>query len=266
VGAERDGVNVGVETMAKDEPGDVVVGINAVKTLMERDPRKVDGIWLAQDRYDPRLTHLRQLAEALGVRWRAVSRERLDQLAGEARHQGVAARMVVTAPGSEAELMERLPALDHPPLLLVLDGIEDPHNLGACLRSADGAGVDAVIVPQDHSCPVTATVRKVACGAAENVPFYRIKNLARTLANLREQGLWIAGLAEDGNQELYATDLTGPMVLIMGAEGKGMRRLTREACDYLLRIPMHGAVPSLNVSVATGLCLYEARRQRSITK
>jgi len=252
--------------MAADESGDIVVGINAVKTLIERDPRRVDGIWLAQDRYDPRLTHLRQLAESLGVRWRAVSRERLDQLAGDARHQGVAARMVVTPPGSEAELLERLAALDHPPLVLVLDGIEDPHNLGASLRSADGAGVDAVIVPRDHSCPVTATVRKVACGAAESVPFYQVKNLARALERLREQGLWIAGLAEDGEQELYAADLTGPMVLIMGAEGKGMRRLTREACDYLLRIPMLGAVPSLNVSVATALCLYEARRQRSVRR
>jgi 23S rRNA (guanosine2251-2'-O)-methyltransferase len=163
----------------------------------------------------------------------------------------------------EELLFEQLSALDHPPMLLVLDGVTDPHNLGACLRSAEAAGVDAVIVPKDKSADLNATVRKVACGAAETMPFVRVTNLARTLEKLKQQGIWLYGTAGEAAQSVFEVDLKGPVALVMGAEGKGMRRLTREHCDYLVNLPMAGAVSSLNVSVATGICLFEAVRQRA---
>jgi 23S rRNA (guanosine2251-2'-O)-methyltransferase len=155
-----------------------------------------------------------------------------------------------------------LDGLDHPPLLLILDGVTDPHNLGACLRTADAAGVDAVIAPKDNSAPLNATVRKVACGAAEVVPYIQVTNLARTMKDIQGRGIWITGTAGEAEQSVYQANLTGPVALVMGAEGKGMRRLTRENCDYLINLPMAGSVSSLNVSVATGVCLFEAVRQR----
>jgi len=165
----------------------------------------------------------------------------------------------------EPMLDELLDRSEAPPLLLVLDGVTDPHNLGACLRTADAAGALAVIVPKDKSATLNATVRKVACGAAEVVPLVAVTNLARTLEKLQKRGVWIVGTAGEASQELYSQDLSGPIALVMGAEGKGMRRLTREHCDYLVRLPMAGSVSSLNVSVATGVCLFEALRQRRAT-
>ena len=164
---------------------------------------------------------------------------------------------------NEDDLFTLLESLHEPPFLLVLDGVQDPHNLGACLRSADAAGVHAVVAPKDRSVSLTETVRKIACGAAENLPFVTVTNLARTLKHLKEAGLWLVGTADESEQSLYDIDLTGPLALVMGAEGKGLRRLTRVTCDFLVHIPMAGTVECLNVSVATGVCLFEAVRQRT---
>jgi 23S rRNA (guanosine2251-2'-O)-methyltransferase len=188
-------------------------------------------------------------------------RRELDEWA-EGVHQGVVAEVSPSQVWGEAMLEELLDRREGPPLLLVLDGVTDPHNLGACLRTADAAGALAVIVPKDKSATLNATVRKVACGAAEVIPLVAVTNLARTLEKLQQRGLWLVGTAGEAEQELYQQDLTGPTVLIMGAEGKGMRRLTRDHCDYLVKLPMSGSVSSLNVSVATGVCLFEAVRQR----
>ena len=181
----------------------------------------------------------------------------------EGVHQGVVAEVSPSQVWGEAMLEELLDRSEGVPLLLVLDGVTDPHNLGACLRTADAAGALAVIVPKDKSATLNATVRKVACGAAEVIPLVAVTNLARTLEKLQQRGLWLVGTAGEAEQELYQQDMTGPTVLVMGAEGKGMRRLTREHCDYLVRLPMAGSVSSLNVSVAAGVCLFEAVRQRA---
>lgn len=201
-------------------------------------------------------------AEKAGVRPQPAARETLDRLSGGVAHQGIVLRVEPASPLDESDLEGLLSTLDGPPLLLVLDGVQDPHNLGACLRSADGAGVHAVIVPRDRACGLTPAARKVASGAAESVPLVQVTNLARTLRGLQQQGIWLVGLAGEAEQELYAVGLDGPLALVLGAEGHGLRRLTRELCDYLVRLPMLGAVDSLNVSVATGVCLYEALRQR----
>ncbi|MBS0395808.1 MAG: 23S rRNA (guanosine(2251)-2'-O)-methyltransferase RlmB, partial [Proteobacteria bacterium] len=185
-------------------------------------------------------------------------------LAGGGVHQGVVARVAPLAPLAEDELLMRLGGGTRPPLLLVLDGVQDPHNLGACLRTADGAGVDAVIVPRDRASGLTAVVRKVAAGAAETVPFTQVTNLARFLRALKEQGVWVVGADGEAEALHTAADLTGPVALVLGAEGTGMRRLTREQCDLVVRLPMLGAVESLNVSVAAGVLLYEVLRQRGV--
>jgi len=190
-----------------------------------------------------------------------VKKHFLDEKA-QGNHQGVAARAKPVQAKGENELLSQLDALDGAPLLLVLDTITDPHNLGACLRTADAAGVHAVIAPKDKAVGITATVSKVACGAAESVPFYQVTNLARTLKELQDRGIWLFGTAGEASESVYKTDLKGPIAIVMGAEGKGLRRLTREACDHLIHIPMAGDVSSLNVSVATGVCLFEAVRQR----
>jgi 23S rRNA (guanosine2251-2'-O)-methyltransferase len=187
----------------------------------------------------------------------------LERIAGEGRHQGVVARLKGSGTWDERDLDELLHGLEDAPFLLILDGVQDPRNLGACLRGADAAGVHAVIVPRDRSAGLSPTVSKVACGAVERVPLVRVTNLARTLKRLREQhGVWLVGTSGDAEQSLYALDLRGPLGIVMGAEGEGMRRLTREACDHLVHLPMRGGVESLNVSVASGICLYEALRQR----
>lgn len=240
-----------------------IYGVHAVEALLRHHPRRVKQLWLAEGRQDPRAQVLLELARQARVPVGQRERRELDEWA-EGVHQGVVAEVSPSQVWGEAMLDELLDRCEGPPLLLVLDGVTDPHNLGACLRTADAAGVQAVIVPKDKSATLNATVRKVACGAAEVVPLVAVTNLARTLEKLRQRGLWTVGTAGEVEQELYGLDLRGPTVLIMGAEGKGMRRLTREHCDYLVRLPMAGSVSSLNVSVATGVCLFEAVRQRRL--
>ena len=262
-----------------------IVGIHAVSELLRRHPEDVHELLLQQERSDQRIDDVRALAQELGLVFKLVPRAELEKrIAGDSNkavksegrqvdkragksdspvHQGVAAlcqwRDTVK---DEAFLNVLLDKLPHPPLLLILDEVTDPHNLGACLRTADAAGVDAVIVPRDNSATMNLTVRKVASGAAEKVNLVAVTNLSRTMAALQQRGIWISGAAGEATQSLYEADLTGPRALVMGSEGKGLRRLTREHCDFLIAIPMAGAVSSLNVSVAAGVCLFEAIRQR----
>ncbi|MHA7817590.1 MAG: 23S rRNA (guanosine(2251)-2'-O)-methyltransferase RlmB [Pseudohaliea sp.] len=245
-----------------------VYGIHAVEALLARDPASIVRLQVQRGREDRRVAALLAAAEAAGVAIHRVPRSALDRLV-QGRHQGVVAELIAGPAGldktlaREADLWVHLDALDHAPLLLVLDGVTDPHNLGACLRSADAAGVDAVILPKDKSASVTPVVRKVACGAAETVPLHAATNLARVLKGLKERGIWLYGTAGEAGSSLYAQDLTGPVALVLGAEGAGLRRLTRAHCDFLVHLPMAGAVSSLNVSVAAGVCLFEAVRQRA---
>jgi len=243
----------------------VAYGIHAVRALLLRHPQRVRRVWTTATGRDSsaRLDELRALAQQAGVTISVADHAELDRLAEGERHQGAVAEIVPRAGDPETQLEEALEALGaSPALLLVLDGVTDPHNLGACMRSADAAGVAAVIVPRDRAAGLTPVVRKVAAGAAESVPLVAVVNLARTLRELRDRGLWLVGTADDAPRTLYDVDLTGPTVLVMGSEGEGMRRLTREACDELVSIPMAGAVESLNVSVAAGVTLFEALRQR----
>ena len=240
---------------------ETIYGVHAVEALLRHHPKRVKQLWLAEGRQDPRVQTLVQLAEAARIPVGARDRRELDEQI-EGVHQGVVAEVSPSQVWGENALEEILARSETPPLLLVLDGVTDPHNLGACLRTADAAGVQAVIVPKDKSATLNATVRKVACGAAEVVPLVAVTNLARTLEKLQKLGLWVVGTAGEATQEIYDLDLRGPTVLVMGAEGRGMRRLTREHCDYLAKLPMSGSVSSLNVSVATGVCLFEAVRQR----
>ena len=238
-----------------------VIGIHAVRNLLQQDS-DVKRLCIQSGREDRRIAELVKLASTAGIPVEKMPRKELDQLV-EGRHQGVVARAVFPESSwHERDLRRLLEELDHDPLLLVLDEVTDPHNLGACLRSADAAGVDAVIIPKDRSAPLNMTVRKVASGAAETTPLLAVTNLSRTLKELKELGVWLCGTAGEAEKTLYQQDLTGPLALIMGSEGKGLRRLTQETCDFLVAIPMVGTVSSLNVSVATGVCLFEAARQR----
>ncbi len=243
----------------------LIFGLHAVEAALKRDPAGIEQLWFDAQRKDRRLQKLVVLAENQGVRPHWVSKNELDKLLPEqVRHQGVAARVRGVAEYNEHFLEQLLVGLQESALLLVLDGVTDPHNLGACLRSADAAGVHAVIAPRDRACGLTPVVRKVASGAAESVPFVQVTNLARTLKGLRDAGVWVIGTAlEEASASLFQTRLIGPVALVLGAEGKGLRRLTRDSCDELIFIPMVGTVQSLNVSVATGVCLFEALRQRS---
>ncbi|WP_339906878.1 23S rRNA (guanosine(2251)-2'-O)-methyltransferase RlmB [Pseudomonas guineae] len=238
-----------------------IYGVHAVEALLRHHPKRVKQVWLAEGRNDPRVQVLLVLAADARVAVGQCERREMDSWV-EGVHQGVVADVSPSQVWGEAMLDELLDRTEGAPLLLVLDGVTDPHNLGACLRTADAAGALAVIVPKDKSATLNATVRKVACGAAEVIPLVAVTNLARSLEKLQQRGLWIVGTAGEAEMDLYDHDLTGPTVLIMGAEGKGMRRLTREHCDYLVKLPMAGSVSSLNVSVATGVCLFEALRQR----
>ncbi|MCB1663218.1 MAG: 23S rRNA (guanosine(2251)-2'-O)-methyltransferase RlmB [Pseudomonadales bacterium] len=245
------------------ETKSLVYGFHPVQALLQRSPERIEQLWVQNDKFNSRIRQLLKVANHKQVPVLQVEREELDTLV-DGNHQGVAARCAARQEFDEGYLEDLLDNLELAPLLLVLDGVTDPHNLGACLRTADAAGVNAVIVPKDNSAPITSTVSKVSSGAAETLPFVRVTNLARTLKWLQARGLWITGAAVDESaQVLYCADLTGPRVLVMGSEGKGMRRLTRETCDELVYIPMAGEVSSLNVSVATGVCLFEAVRQRS---
>jgi 23S rRNA (guanosine2251-2'-O)-methyltransferase len=246
-----------------------VYGIHAVDSLLRRHPESVHRLLLQSDRNDKRITGLLELARNQGVAVTREPRAALDELV-DGRHQGAVAQLRGGAPQAlasnlwrEAELLQVVEDKGGPVLLLVLDGVTDPHNLGACLRSADAAGVDAVVVPRDNSADLTPVVRKVACGAAEVVPFVQVTNLSRALQALKARGVWLFGADGEAEKSLYDSDLTHSLALVMGAEGAGMRRLTKEQCDYLVHLPMAGSVSSLNVSVATGIALFEARRQRT---
>ncbi|MBD3610728.1 MAG: 23S rRNA (guanosine(2251)-2'-O)-methyltransferase RlmB [Gammaproteobacteria bacterium] len=241
----------------------IIHGIHAVSANLEYDREHLQEVFRDKERRDQRLEKLVAALKQSDVVIHDVSRRELDKMAGsDNRHQGIVARVLVPPTLNEKDLDQLLDRLEHSPLLLILDGVTDPHNLGACLRTADACGVDAVITTRDKAVGLTATARKVSSGAAETVPFVQVTNLVRTLKDIQQRGIWIAGTAGEEATDLYATDLKGPMAIVMGAEGKGMRRLTREHCDLLVRIPMLGTVESLNVSVATAVCLYEALRQR----
>ena len=241
-----------------------VFGLHAVQALLDRHPKRIKRLLLQAGRLNERQQALLALAERQGVALQRVAGDELDAQA-EGVHQGVVAEVVPSQLWSEEMLGHMLDRLEGTPLLLVLDGVTDPHNLGACLRSADAAGAHAVIVPRDRSASLNPTVRKVACGAAETVPLVAVTNLSRTLKQLKQRGLWVVGTAGEADQLIYDVDFTVPSIIIMGAEGAGMRRLTREHCDYLAKLPMAGSVSSLNVSVATGICLFEAVRQRGVS-
>jgi 23S rRNA (guanosine2251-2'-O)-methyltransferase len=238
----------------------VVFGFHAVLARLRAEPSSVLEIFLDEARQDARARDLVAVAEQAGVRLMRVPVKRLDGFYGGGRHQGVVARVELKRAADSLD--ELLDALGEPPLLLVLDGVTDPHNLGACLRVANAAGAHAVIAPKDRSAGINPTVSKVASGAAEATPYLMVTNLARTLDELKEREIWVVGAADDAPQELYAADLPERVAWVLGAEGEGMRRLTRERCDTLVRIPMRGAVESLNVSVAAGIVLYESVRRR----
>ncbi len=239
----------------------ILFGFHAVGVRLKTAPQSVVEIYYEPTRRDARMRQFLERAREAGARLIEADGLRIAKLSGNHGHQGVAARVeAITQVRSLDELLEQLTV---PALLLVLDGVTDPHNLGACLRVADGAGAHAVIAPKDHAVGVNATVAKVASGAAETMPYFMVTNLARTLGELKERNIWCIGASDDAPTTLYQADLKGPVALVLGAEGTGLRQLTRKTCDSLIRIPMLGAVESLNVSVASGVCLYEAVRQRS---
>ncbi len=244
-----------------DSRRNLVYGLHAVGAVIDRAPERVLELWMAEPRQDARARSLRERALAAGLRVQTVAHDSLAKLAGDVAHQGAVAAIRPLKPWDEHDLAAAMRAVADP-LLLVLDGVTDPHNLGACLRTADAAGVQAVVIPKDRAAPVDGVARKVAAGAAEFIPVASVTNLARTLAMLKERGVWVVGTDAEAPETLYAADLKRPLALVLGAEGGGMRRLTREHCDFLVRIPMAGQIASLNVSVAAGVALFEARRQR----
>jgi 23S rRNA (guanosine2251-2'-O)-methyltransferase len=247
--------------MAKDQQ---IYGIHAVEALIERRPFDIREIFIQQNTAgNTRLQAIEAFAHQQDIGVVYVKRTQLDELVDGASHQGVIAVAKSAPPWTETDLLKLISDLDEPALLLMLDGIQDPHNLGACIRSADAAGVHAVVIPAARAASITAAVRKVSAGAAEHVPIVEVKNLARCMEAIQQAGVWVTGLAGDAEQAIYDIDFKGATAIVMGAEGEGLRHLTRERCDYLARIPMAGTVESLNVSVATGICLFEARRQRA---
>ncbi len=240
----------------------LVYGVHAVSALIGTHPEAVTGLWVDAERHDAALAALRAQAAAAGINTLPATRSTLDSMTEGARHQGIVARRTPESAWDERRLLDHLAALTTPALLLVLDGVEDPHNLGACLRSADAAGAHAVVVPRDRAAGLNPTVRKVASGAAEYLPVVPVTNLARTLRAFKEAGVWLVGAAAEAATDFYATDLTPPTALVLGGEGQGLRRLTRACCDHVVHIPMYGHVESLNVSVAAGVMLFETVRQR----
>lgn len=237
-------------------------GLHAVQTIIGRNPERIVEVFVARERQDKVLMELVQNLQRLGVRPQFVPKASLDKRAEGGNHQGIIMIVNDIPQQHEDDLYKLLDNATKPLLLLILDGVTDPHNLGACLRTADAAGVAAVIVPKDKSASLNPTVRKVACGAAETVPLVQVTNLARTMREMQQRQVWIVGTAGEAEQSLYDFKVDGHLALVMGAEGSGMRRLTRETCDELVKIPMAGSVSSLNVSVATGVCLFEVVRQR----
>lgn len=242
---------------------EIIYGLHAVQAVLKSAPQRVIEIYLLQGRNDQRLQKIINAAQVNGIHCQPVNRNKLDELVGEENHQGVIAMCTPGETYDETWLFTFLKSLREPAFLLILDGVTDPHNLGACMRSAEAAGVHAVIAPKDKSAGLTPVARKVACGAAEVLPLVPVTNLARTLKKLQEEGIWLFGAAGEAEHSVFDSKLTGPIGILMGAEGDGLRRLTQDTCDHLMKIPMAGTVSSLNVSVATGICLFEAVRQRS---
>jgi len=241
---------------------ETIYGVHPVRVMLERHPERIVGLRLADRRDDPRVRQIEELARKSGRTVQRVDAHALKQALGDVAHQGVVAEVTPLPPWSEDDLLEALPNVRQP-LLLALDGVQDPHNLGACLRTADACGALAVIVPKDRAAQLNATVRKVAVGAAETTPVVAVTNLVRTLKLLKEGGLWVVGADVEGDKLPHETDLKGGIILVLGAEGAGLRQLTRQTCDWMVRLPQLGSVESLNVSVAAGMLLYEAVRQRS---
>lgn len=244
-------------------PQHYIYGLHTVQAVLERAPQQVLNVYVEQDRHDERTQQLLAEVERHGLALQQVTSKQLDKQLGAVNHQGVMAQVRTPRSGDDRDLLADLARLDTPAFILVLDGVQDPHNLGACLRSADAAGAQAVVVPRDRACGLTPVVSKVASGAAELLPFYQVTNLARCLRSLQEEaGVRCVGLAGEADRSLFECDLSGPLALVLGAEGTGLRRLTRETCDMVASLPMFGTVESLNVSVSAGIALYEAVRQR----
>lgn len=239
-----------------------VYGLHSVQALLSHNAHQAYMLYVQQGSAHPKVMELLRLAERQGLAVECVNKNQLDRLTEQGNHQGVVMRIKPMHLPGEDELFNMLVALNTAPFLLLLDEIQDPHNLGACLRTAAAAGVDAVVIPRMRTVSITPTVRKVASGAAEILPIFAVTNLARCMRELQKQGIWLMGAAATATQSIYATDLTGAVGIVMGNEGSGLRRLTGEQCDLLVSIPMKNTVASLNVSVATGICLFEARRQR----
>lgn len=246
---------------------DWVFGIHTVTAVLEKHPDRVLELYLQEGRQDARINNIQSLVDQHGIPMRHAAKQVLDDLTRQqppANHQGVVAKCRLAQPLKEQQLLQAVEMSDKPVLLLVLDSVTDPHNLGACMRTADAVGANGVVTTKDKAVGLTPVVRRVAVGAAEVVPFYQVTNLARTLDQLKSLGVWTVGTAIDESaQSLYDVDLKGDLAIVMGAEGKGLRRLTKDKCDSLVYIPMQGSVDSLNVSVASGVCLFEAFRQRS---
>ncbi len=240
----------------------LIYGFHPVLSKLRRDPESILELFIAETRHDPRSREALTLAQSLGVRLHLLTTERLDAMVGTRRHQGIVAR--IDGRRRDLKLVDVLETLTEPALILVLDGVQDPHNLGACLRVADAAGAHAVVAPKDRAAPLNATAEKVASGAADTIPYITVTNLARSLREMQEANVWVLGAAGEAEKDIYQTEQTASIAWVLGAEGEGLRHLTRQTCDQLVRIPMYGSVESLNVSVASGICLFEARRQRCL--
>lgn len=225
---------------------------------------RVTEVWLSDERQDARMSALTDAAKKHNIRLNKVAKDELDEMAPDARHQGGIARCKPLDNLDESDLFRLIGELDEPAFLLILDGVQDPHNLGACMRTAEAAGAHAVVAPKDRASGITPTALKVSSGAAERLPFIQVTNLARVLRELQQNGVWLVGTSGESEATLFEVDLKGPLGVILGAEGKGIRRLTREHCDQVVYIPMKGSAESLNVSVAAGVCLFEASRQRNL--
>ncbi|MCV6636835.1 23S rRNA (guanosine(2251)-2'-O)-methyltransferase RlmB [Candidatus Albibeggiatoa sp. nov. NOAA] len=245
--------------MSKPE---TIFGIHAVQQVLESDPMRILEIWVLEGRHDKRLQTVLEALTPLGLTINQVQRKTLDKLSQQGQHQGIVVRCKAQPVLNENDLQKIVERLDKPAFFLILDEVQDPHNLGACFRTADATGVDAIIVPKNKACGLSPTVHKVACGAATTIPFIQVTNLARTLQWLQKQNIWVIGTSDHAQKWIYDVDFTANIAMVMGAEGTGLRRLTEEHCDELVKLPMLGSVESLNVSVATGVCLYEVVKQR----
>ena len=242
---------------------DLLIGIHAVEAALQYDAGNIVELYIESGAHNARIKELSDRARDLGLKPHARDRAALDRMTGGARHQGVVARYNAPAPLVENDLSRLVEEAGANALMLVLDGVTDPHNLGACLRSAEAAGVTAGVVPKDRAVGITPTVRRASAGAADRVPFVAATNLSRTLKSLKDAGVWLTGLVGDADASIYSIDFKGPVAIVLGSEGEGLRRLTREACDFVARIPMRGGIESLNVSVAAGVALFEVLRQRA---